>query len=30
LVQGAGYRYEVCRSLEDFQSLIRDYLKIFL
>lgn len=27
LVQGAGYRYEVCRSLEDFQTTIRDYVK---
>ena len=27
LVQSAGYRYEVCRSLEEFQDLIREYLK---
>jgi hypothetical protein len=27
LVQSAGYRYEICRSLEDFQSLMSDYLK---
>lgn len=27
LVQGAGYRYEICRSLEDFQSLMSEYLK---
>ena len=27
LVQGAGYRYKVCHSLEEFQDLIREYLK---
>ena len=27
VVTAQGYRYEVCRSIEDFQDLIRDYLK---
>ena len=26
-VENAGYRYEVCRSLDDFMSVVKDYLR---